>query len=863
MTQEDMDWKAVVVHLVSSTGLEECQGVRGVKDLRDCVALCAICEQLMVQLNLITLPELHELRQHDNIKSQERLKLYLEVFESDAGFVPGVDCKSTVTSIARGGSEEELMDLFAWIFEKYSPQEEGEPCNAQLQGRERRQGVLSEASSKANRMEGHDVDQASAGGGTDKAYATVSLGLDLGEMKVQVEDENQRQDTSPKRGPPLEVSLKLESITEDPDLRLAMYPVENENERLKYLIGGSMSPQALSGNEGSAEEAQSLALIPWTRSELTEQTWRMTEASELSKALGFHLQEGNSRALQKHLTSWMRRLDVLREEKEGPICDTTQFRDGVIICRLIQQITGKRVLGGIQSDANKFESVSNLGRGFQSLWSFLLHHKLEAFRRDFEYYPESIVKGNERDIWSCLHFLYKLYLHHSKGGGVGSPSAATAKTTSNIPQNLVTFQSIFDRIYNSNQGELERITSAWLESMPLIPTDACEKNEKDLRSGSMLCQLVTLYEPHCLYSSPILDPARYHETFARDNACIALIALEQILTGKIGKSHTGKLVSSFTAEKIAAGDVPTILKAVASIKLCFEWRDGTFKSSSFFVPSVKGPVITESKTATSETERKMVSWIVKDMELVPKHSKLAKSFGNILKGLVKTTLFVSLAEKALKKQLFQLITETADSKSIKEESTRKVLRSLGRVPQLSKYLTLSLQPKLLAGDKEVWLNLLQGIQAYHTTLKNRKQNRAAAYTRLGQRIRPESTKVDTSIGLGVTNRAFQNLFVWIKSKIYVPKTVTISDFFRDGRQIARLLQLVERRPLRGIDFSPTSYSSIVNNLDIILKFLRLQGVETTEYSVHQIASGDEEMICHLLCKIKEWHLQKGGPQQRR
>ena len=107
-----------------------------------------------------------------------------------------------------------------------------------------------------------------------------------------------------------------------------------------------------------------------------------------------------------------------------------------------------------------------------------------------------------------------------------------------------------------------------------------------------------------------------------------------------------------------------------------------------------------------------------------------------------------------------------------------------------------------------------------------------------------------NIGLSVSDRAFQTLMAWIKSKIYIPNRISVSDFFRDGRSIARLIQVIGRAPLRGIDFAPTSYSAINQNIEVIIKFLNTQNIDTSEYSVHQLASGDEEMITHLLCSIK-------------
>ena len=91
------EWQATILGLVASTGLEACQ-VERMDELKDCVALCALSEELMVQQDLITTEELCELRAHDNIKLPERLKLYLEVFETDAGWVPFVDCDKTVES---------------------------------------------------------------------------------------------------------------------------------------------------------------------------------------------------------------------------------------------------------------------------------------------------------------------------------------------------------------------------------------------------------------------------------------------------------------------------------------------------------------------------------------------------------------------------------------------------------------------------------------------------------------------------------------------------------------------------------------------------------------------------------------------
>ena len=822
-------WEQVLLGLIASTGLDECVGVRRIEELSGCSHLCAICEELMLQLGLLTKDELQEVKQHDNIKGPERLKIYLEVFESEAGYEPFVDCGTTVEAICEG-SEERLMDLCAWIFEKYEPgeaaaaREPTTPTGASSEGRK----VLSEASGNSR----------------------------LGASPAAAEAER----------PPLKVSLKLASLDlEDPDLELAMYPVENEANRLKFLLGGAISPRrsASPTEDGSASSsdrqepsaAGNLALFAWNHDpKLTS-----VPAADLR---GLGIEENSSRALHKHLTSWMRRLGAQQDEEEkdtgaaAMIADATQFRDGVILCRLIQQITGKRILGGIQVDGDKYESVSNISRGFQSLWSYLLHKGLNEFKQGFVFYPECLVKGNESSLWSCIHFLYKLYLHSKGGSGSTSVSRSTSvSSTSNIPQNMVTFQSVFDKILGMGLDELKQVTLPWLETMPLIGTKgATKKDNKDIKNGSVLCQLMTLYDKSGLHSTPILDPK--HKTYARDNICVGLMALEQVLMERIGKSHVSKLVGGLTVDRISQGDQSAALKTLAVMKFCFEWRNGTFTKTSF------NPSLTQkqkqAKSATkgnSEAEKKAIKWL-SELELVEKD----KTFSHVLQRLKQGVLFIALAEKATKKKLFPMISESARAKEVRVGSMKRIFNSLARIPELSKYLSpLSMQPKLLSGDKAAWLSLLEGLHRFQKSseakAKSRKPTSAAIYTRLGQRIKPESTKVEPKIGMGVTTRDFQNLMGWIKSKIYVPRTILLGDFFRDGRQIARLLQILGRKQLTGVNWSSGSYSAITQNLESIMKFLGERGVEVAEYNLHSIASGDEEMITDLLWRIKEWHRQ--------
>ena len=104
--------------------------------------------------------------------------------------------------------------------------------------------------------------------------------------------------------------------------------------------------------------------------------------------------------------------------------------------------------------------------------------------------------------------------------------------------------------------------------------------------------------------------------------------------------------------------------------------------------------------------------------------------------------------------------------------------------------------------------------------------------------------------------------VWLGSVIYVPKNLPPSEIFRDGRQIARLLQVLERKQIGGINWSPASYSAKVNNISVIFKFLVANGfVETIEFSEHQIARGEERAIFGLLTKIREWQVSRQEKRQ--
>ena len=690
----------------------------------------------------------------------------------------------------------------------------------------------------------------------------------------------------------------MTSITEDADLSLAMYPVENENERLKFLLDGPIletpRPEEVSDEGRFRAGGENLALIPW-RSNLRTRPALPSESHGRESWAG-PPEQGSSKALFKHLSSWMRRLDVLKEEDAAVssanrdcdgIADATQFRDGAILCRLIQQVTGKRVLGGVQGgprqqgarEPDKFDSLSNLNRGFQSLWSWLCLNDLHDFRKLFEFYPESIVKGNEEDLWSCIQFLYKVYLH-SKGlhkiylnsKGVGSAAnSVQGQGLARIPpqtSSLMTAQAVFDRILGCTLDGLKEIVGGyWLDAMPLIGPAKKGKEERDFRNGSLLCQLMAVVDERSVYSS-ILNPTSYHPIFSRDNVAISLMALEQILLcEKIQKTQVSKVATTLTMERILDGDKTTTLRILALIKFALEWREGSFGSASaFFNPTAAAKQRTIIKKEATEAEKKVMRWLTRDLGLV----EVGRTFAQALAKVRAGPLFARIAEKVSNKKVFGQIDQHPETKEAEDANVKKVFKNLERMPEISNFLS-ALQHKLIAGDMRSWLLFLEGLQRYHVTKKKlakataarepKHQSRTAVYTKYGKRLRPERRElVSESLGLGVADKAmYSRLMVWLGSVIYVPKNLPPSEIFRDGRQIARLLQVLERKQIGGINWSPASYSAKVNNISVIFKFLGANGfVETIEFSEHQIARGEEKAITVLLTKIREWWTTRSG-----
>lgn len=108
-----------VLSLLAATGLDECKGVRDLRDLADCVALCKLSEEVMLQLDLVTAEELEEIRSHDNISPRVSLALYLEVFQGETGYAPFVDCETTVGLVC-DGREDQAVELCTWLLERYA-----------------------------------------------------------------------------------------------------------------------------------------------------------------------------------------------------------------------------------------------------------------------------------------------------------------------------------------------------------------------------------------------------------------------------------------------------------------------------------------------------------------------------------------------------------------------------------------------------------------------------------------------------------------------------------------------------------------------------------------------------------------------
>ena len=905
------------VLLEKLNGLELENGKLSVDDLEelsDCQALCAVTEKILLTHGLVSRQDLVEIHMYNHSykyqtsanSSAEKLRLFLNVLESELTGSPFEEFEEHATTVSHIGNKdkETIVELCTFLLSQLgllAVEEESEPAG------EGEEEIQISDTSDAESIEGN---QASALPSSPQRYVlgevsqVSSSGNALSVKQISIVDDilggkENNHTFSPggqkNSSSPLKISLKLTNITEDPDLSLAMYPIENGAQRLKFLLdettvhSPSTSAVREREREGSEEKGfgdghdVSLALFPWKylnymgRNRQTTGVLEHHESEIALHDLSPHLEDQenskSSRALHRHLISWMKRMDILKSTFDYDESDnifSTRFRDGGLLCRIIQQIVGKRILGGITTPSSdnsqkwRFEAVSNINRGFQCLWSWMANSDLsESIKRDFQFYPESIVKGNERDLWQCLHFLYKVHLQSK---GTNSSIQKQASTLSNIhpPQNMVTFQSYIDKILVGNIEDMKYSTSIWLQSMPIIGygnglTNKCQ--EKDLLRpsvcGSILCQLLTLFSGTCLYSAPMLDPVKYNEVFVRDNICIGLMALEQILSERMGKSQFCKIVNNVVADKFAEGDQVSIWKTITIIRFLFEWRDGTFKTSLLAHPvhNQTGSHANDVSSGKEGRMKRIMKWLV-NLEVVEKD----KSFSFVLNRLKAGTLFAQLYKKISKKEVAG-IDEHPKTKEAREANIKRTCKHLLRTSkELSKYVSSAQQHKLAAGNKQLWLDFLEAMLHRHQlnqTSKSSTRQRAATYTSLGQRIKPESAAIeDDDPSTEINERTYRRLVEWIKLSIYIEKNVSLGQAFRDGIKLARLIQVVSKKQIRGINWVPSSHSSILQNLESVLKFLReFSQIDTIQFNVHKLASGDDATVTSLLWQIKEWHRQ--------
>ena len=876
----------ILVRHLNATGFEDCVGVETLGELVNCKALCALTENLLLRLGLIDESDLIEIARHDNIQTPDKLKLYLEVLETESSSVaPFLEYEATVDAIS-AGNQEQILELCTWLLmhfiEDEEEQEEQKEVEEEVEEEEEEEEETNRLTELERRTSQYPSPQQYPCSTGRKVGISLVNDISTGSVDNVITTDPS---LSTKRGhSPIKVSLKLESITDDKHLELAMYPIENPNERLKFLLenniskrrsgGGRQDDDALSeeeeshrDTEASISDSLNLVLFPWKHAHklgLKSNKFgggKFDEGLHVDSDLG---QQNSSRALNKHLTSWIRRLDVLVGCKDDEDCDiiaSTKFRDGSVICKLIQHITGKKILGGIYVSSNRFEALSNIGRAFQGLWSWLSINDLHDIKRDFNFYGESIVKGNERDLWSCLHFLHKVYL---KSKGINSLHKQVANTSSSAPpQNLLTFQSVVDKLLCANTEELKHGTQTWLDAMPLIFLDNGSHGgkkgpqEKTFRDGAVLCQLMSLYSPNCLYSSPTLSFNPSIELLqGRDNICVGMTALEQSLTEKMGRSQVSKVVGSIVVDKIAQGEMQATWRIFSIIKFMFEWRDGTYKSTPMNMNATSHNHNQQvgRKEEKAEAEGKITRWLI-DIGLVEE----GKTFAFVLSRVKAGALLSDIASKISGKRIAPIERNPA-TKEQREANIKRTFKHLhARIPELSKSIS-HMQQKLLSGEKRSWLQFLEALhrlQARKEASKaaRKQQSRSAKYTRLGQRIKPESNEVESS-NMDLNERTYRKLQEWINCLLYVPKNESLGVSFRDGRKLAKIIQIISKQKLSGINWTSSDHSSILQNLESILKFLAEHTyIETMEYSVHKIACGDDAGICDLLWKVKEWHRQ--------
>ena len=99
-------------------------GVETLGELVNCKALCALTENLLLRLGLIDESDLIEIARHDNIQTPDKLKLYLEVLETESSSVaPFLEYEATVDAIS-AGNQEQILELCTWLLMHFIEDEE-------------------------------------------------------------------------------------------------------------------------------------------------------------------------------------------------------------------------------------------------------------------------------------------------------------------------------------------------------------------------------------------------------------------------------------------------------------------------------------------------------------------------------------------------------------------------------------------------------------------------------------------------------------------------------------------------------------------------------------------------------------------
>ena len=564
--------------------------------------------------------------------------------------------------------------------------------------------------------------------------------------------------------------------------------------------------------------------------------------------------QAQTRALQKHLLSWLRRMDVVKADladaawwEEGALFG--HFKDGVVIAHVIQKIVGRKILGGVDlRPASRVEAISNITRGFQALWcwqsSLGLGLDAEGAQRrssDVGFCPESIVKGNQANLWLCLHHIYKLHLW-AKGNASALEKRLGSTFTMQTSRRVLRLQKIFEAILNASSAELEPVISKWMDGMPIASKVRKRGNrllDNNLRNGTTLCQLVSLFDPQALYTSPTLDSLNPVSAF--DNNCMALMVIERHLIERLGKH---KMISLKTAPlEITDGSEDAIWRTLATVKFLFDVAEDAAKggaakqtngSAAFVYSSTqKGPHQLEQ---LDTFERSIMIWL--SQKGLIKREGAKDDFSSLLPRLQSGVLFQEIASVLTGDPLSAVI-KKPKTQAVKSANITKVCHHLSGLSNFSKRFLFK-QAVLEAGDRATWLGLIGDMWRYHANLvpvRTPVAERVGRYTPLGRRQsrqtaippnHPTGTPASASLSLsGQATRApegragpgskirghsmidYERLLAWASTWFWIPKYASLGSTFRDGVRLAKLIRHIERGPeIEGILWNPDSHTSI-------------------------------------------------------